>query len=205
MLAKRFALGFGLAVILPILVYYGVCTFSPPAKWEDYVSKKKYIDQKDIVEQAFFSKGVQDEKAGSQEQRLAFRSAYEKLIRDGRDAEQDKLDNARKDHEKRFQRHMFMVAAPIGFTAIVLGIFIALSPVGTGLMFGGIITFLEGTLCQWSSLEDWMKFVLLLLTFVTLIIIGYKKLSDKPSGSKPSANKGSGAEPLPDNTALGQA
>jgi len=36
MLARQIAIGFGLAIIFPLLVYYGVRTFSPPPKWPPF-------------------------------------------------------------------------------------------------------------------------------------------------------------------------
>jgi len=36
MTAKRFALAFGLAIILPAMIHSGVSIFSPPPRWEDY-------------------------------------------------------------------------------------------------------------------------------------------------------------------------
>ena len=44
MLAKRFGFGFGIAVILPMLVHYGVSTFSPQPKWQDYYGSAYYQD-----------------------------------------------------------------------------------------------------------------------------------------------------------------
>jgi hypothetical protein len=143
------------------------------------MSKKPYVERADMVEKAFYSPEVQKLEPKSTQQRAAFRDTYDKLIREGRDTEQDKLDEARKVHEKRFQRTLFMVAAPVGFIALVVGSFLSLAPVGTGLMFGGIFTFVEGSVCQWSVLDDWMKFALLLVVFVTLIFIGYRKVTMK--------------------------
>jgi hypothetical protein len=36
MLAKRFALGFGIAIIFPAMIHFGVGTISPQPKWENY-------------------------------------------------------------------------------------------------------------------------------------------------------------------------
>ena len=42
MLAKKIALGFGIAVILPLLVHYGVSTFSAAPKWENRYERYSY-------------------------------------------------------------------------------------------------------------------------------------------------------------------
>ena len=156
MLAKKFALGFGIAVILPFLVFYGVCSFSPQPKYEDY-SVKDYYERSQNATPA----------------------EKEKLRQ-----EQDALTTLRTSKEKVFERNLFAVSAPVGLAAIIVGSFLPVVAVGTGLMFGGIFTFLEGVTCYWQYLQDWMKFLLLLVTFIVLIVIGYRKLSGKPADIK---------------------
>jgi len=36
MLAKKFALAFGLAVVFPAMIHCGVSIFSPQPRWQDY-------------------------------------------------------------------------------------------------------------------------------------------------------------------------
>jgi hypothetical protein len=36
MIAKRFALAFGIAVVFPAMIHFGVSTFSPKPRWPDY-------------------------------------------------------------------------------------------------------------------------------------------------------------------------
>ena len=43
MLAKKFGFGFGIAVILPIMIHYGVSTFTPEPKWNDYYDTGYYM------------------------------------------------------------------------------------------------------------------------------------------------------------------
>lgn len=150
MLAKKFALGFGIAVILPLLVHYGVSTFSPRPKWEDYRSEL-YDYQK-------YQQATPEEKARIDQERKAHQ------------------EKRRKD-EKRFARHLFFAATPVGIFAIVFGSLTPVQAVGTGLMFGGIFTLTEGYCMYWSELADWMRFLSLLAAFAILIFIGYRKLA----------------------------
>ena len=150
MLAKKFALAFGVAVIFPMLVHYGVSTYSPAPKWENY-RDTSYDYEK-------YRKATDEEKV--------------KL-----DQERRQRDDERRRHEKRFQRHLFFVATPVGILAIIFGSLTPVQAVGTGLMFGGIFTVTEGYCLYWSELADWMRFLSLLVTFVILIFIGYRKLA----------------------------
>jgi len=149
MLAKKIALGFGIAIILPMLIHYGVSTFTPRPSWRDYQVDNYYQEHKNASD-------LEKTKLEAQRKEL-----YEK----------------RRIDEQRFQRHLFFVAVPIGIAAIIIGSIIAIQAVGTGLMFGGIFTLADGYICYWSELPDFMRFISLLVAFVVLIFIGYRKLA----------------------------
>ena len=149
MLAKKFALGFGVAIILPMLVHYGVSTFSPAPKWQDRYETNYY--QK-------YQKATLEEKAGL-------------------DEEKDAREKNWREKEKIFQKHLFLVAVPIGIASIIVGAVSSIQAIGTGLMFGGIFTLVDGYCWYWSELQDWMRFLSLLAAFVVLIFIGYRKLA----------------------------
>ena len=151
MLAKKFALGFGIAVLLPMLVYYGVTTFHPAPKWEDYQVEDYYERYKDADS---------EEKA---------------TLRKERNELQDKRDTA----ESIFEKKLFFVAVPVGLFAIIFGSVTSVAAIGTGLMFGGIFTLMEGYITYWDELPDSMRFISLLIAFILLMFIGYRKLSKK--------------------------
>ena len=149
MLAKKIALGFGIAIILPMMIHYGVSTFSHAPKWEERYEANYY----------------QNYQNATPEQKV-------------------KLDKARQDKEKTwkqkekiFQTNLFFVAVPLGIASIIIGAILPIQAIGTGLMFGGIFSITEGYMCYWSELQDWMRFLSLLVAFAVLIFIGYRKLA----------------------------
>jgi len=154
MLSKKFALGFGLAVALPLLVYYGVSTFSPPPNWADY-----------------FPTGSLSRRDKTPEEEVRIQQ------------EQSRREQMYKEHEHRFVRALFFIATPIGIAAIIGGSIIAIEAVGTGLMFGGIFTVIEGYCWYWWALEHWMRFLSLLAAFLILIFIGYRKFGPSKNPS----------------------
>ncbi len=149
MLAKKFALGFGIAIIFPIMVHYGVSTFVPSPKWQERYSGSYYQD---------YSNATPEVKA--------------KL-----DRERKQREGEWKAKEKRFQAALFVVAVPLGIAAILVGSLAAIQAVGTGLMFGGIFLLLDGYANYWSELADSMRFLSLLLAFIVLLYIGYRKIA----------------------------
>ena len=73
----------------------------------------------------------------------------------------------------------FFVAVPSGIIAIIVGAFLSIQAIGTGLMFGGIFSVCDGYFNYWYELADPLKFASMLVTLVVLIFIGYKKLERK--------------------------
>ncbi len=148
MLAKRFALGFGIAIILPLMFHYGVSTFSPSPKYSDYRIDNYHQD----YEAAFGEKKIE----------LA--------------AKKKKMDLQFKSANKKFQQHLFFVAVPLGILSIIIGVFISSNAIGAGLIFGGIFSVSNGYINYWSELPDSLRFASLVVAFLILIIVGYKKL-----------------------------
>ncbi len=151
MLAKKIALGFGIAIIFPMMIHYGVSTFVPQPKWEDYRVKNYTLRYSDA----------------SPEERKALQ------------AESDRLREERRKHEQHFQKYLFFTAVPVGIAAIIIGALLPIQAVGTGLMFGGIFSVCDGYVNYWSELNDGLRFISLALAFIVLVVIDYKKLEVK--------------------------
>ncbi|MDD5617647.1 MAG: hypothetical protein PHG69_00995 [Candidatus Omnitrophica bacterium] len=149
MLAKKFALGFGIAIILPMLIHYGVSVFSPPPRWQDRYNSYNY-------------------------QKYQSASAEEKARIDKQRADADRIWTQK---QKVFQRNLFYVAVPLGILSIIAGAISPVQAIGTGLMFGGIFALTEGYMFYWSELDDLMRFLSLLVAFIVLVYIGYRKLA----------------------------
>jgi len=113
MLAKKIALGFGLAIIFPMMIHYGVSTFSPEPKFESYAKQKE------------FNKTA---------------TAQEKVQKE----------EARESAQKQFEKHLYLVAVPLGLVAILVGAFSRIQSIGSGLMIGGIFSITDGYINYWS-------------------------------------------------------
>jgi len=149
MLAKKIALGFGIAIVFPMLLHYGVSTWTPQPRFDLYELQQPYNPQ-----------ATPEQKAQQQ-------------------AELQKKQQERHIAEKRFQQHLFAVAVPLGLVALLVGAFLRLPAIGTGLMFGGIFSICDGYFNYWSELADVLKFVSLLIAFILLLFLGYRRLEKK--------------------------
>jgi hypothetical protein len=157
MLARQIAVGFGIALIFPLLVYYGVATFYPPPKFQDIVTAT-LVSQANPTPEA--RKELEEQRQKRQEQQLAYNAAA-----------------------KDFARVLVMVSTPLGVAAIFVGAYLALHSIGTGLIFGGIFTVVWGYWSYWQYLDDWIRFVSLLAGFAILIFVGYRRIASGGASS----------------------
>jgi len=147
MLARQIAIGFGTAIVFPLLVYYGVSTFSPAPKWSDFHEQVAYAPNP-----------TREELAARQEKQKAETAAWTEANR-------------------VFSLRLLCVAAPLGYLAILFGSLRAGSGLGTGFMFGGIFAATAGYWSHWSYLEDWLRFVSLIIAMAVLVFVAYRQFS----------------------------
>jgi hypothetical protein len=150
MRAKQFAIGIGIALLLPLSVYYGVLLFSPPP------DSSKYYEQSQE-----YSRRLSEAKTTAEKDRIV----KEKSLNQKRQEEA----------QKRHQQHIFLVAYPVGLLAIIIGSLLTVQAVGAGLMFGGIFTLAEGCYSYWDKMPDWTRFFSLIIAMAVLIGFGYWK------------------------------
>jgi hypothetical protein len=144
MLARQFAIGFGIAVIFPLLIYYGVSTVHPAPKWSDY---NKIT--------AGLSRATEDERKEYERKRQMAEEAYGAAV-------------------QQFSRVLVIVSTPLGVAAILIGCYVAIHSIGTGLILGGIAAVGFGYWNYWNHLDDWIRFVSLLIGFGVLLFVGYR-------------------------------
>ena len=147
---RNFAIGLAIAVILPCVVYYGLMTFSPAAKYGE-CSKEEYLE----------SVGLKDVKNPADKVKAA--AAGE---------EYDKGSEA-------FAKHLFYVAMPVGILLIAAGLAMPIPGIGSGFMFGGLFTLFYGFFAYWSGLSALFRFVSLLFGLILFVIIGWNKYKKK--------------------------
>ncbi len=73
-------------------------------------------------------------------------------------------------------RIVFIIAAIVGIVAIITGIVLKTEAVNSGILSGGILLVLYGTIRYWDHANELLKFVWLGIVLGVLIWIGYKKL-----------------------------
>ncbi len=79
--------------------------------------------------------------------------------------------------EDNYKRNVFIILITIGVLITIFGLFLKDVPsVYLGLMFGGIISILQGIIRYWANMNEYLRFVILGILLAILIWISYKKL-----------------------------
>ena len=175
MLARKIILGFGFAVLMPVLIHYGIDMFAPRWNWKDF-SKASALTQRQINELR-----RQERVAASEMEKTEIRRKTGRL--------EDQLAGQREGHEARQEqvnRVHFFIGVPLGIIVTLIGSFIRVQAIGGGLMLGGIFTFTNSCWGYWSDLPPVGRFFVLLVVFVELLWIGYQRLSELKQPAKSS-------------------
>jgi hypothetical protein len=154
MLARQIAIGFGIAIIFPLLVYYGVASVYSRPQYPTY-RPTAILPVNPTPEER--QKYLEERRAEQQEQQKR-QEAYQAAATD-------------------FARHLIYIATPLGICAILIGAYLPLYAIGTGLIVGGISTVWAGYWNYWQYLTDWIRFVSLLAGFIMLLLVGYYRIS----------------------------
>jgi hypothetical protein len=85
---------------------------------------------------------------------------------------------------KSYNGVVFTVALIIGIIAMIVAIILKNDTVSPGILGGGFLTILYGTIRDWSNLGDYLRLALLGAALAILIWIGYKKISDNENVPK---------------------
>ena len=88
------------------------------------------------------------------------------------EAPYDRIDSEKSKHDKI----VFIVAVTTGILSIVIGLLFNKDAISTGIVSGGVLLILYGTIRYWRYANNLLKFVLLGVTLAVLIWLAYKKL-----------------------------
>jgi len=146
MLAKRIAVIIGIAVLLPLTVFFGVNLVDAPSD-TIRLTEVKFQERKSEAKTNVEKRKIAEEETS-------------------RNAAQEAAD-------KRHNRALFYVAYPIGLLAFLIGGFVDLRADSLGLMYGGILTLAEGCYFNWDNMDGWLRFLALVISLIAILLCGY--------------------------------
>ena len=165
MFEKKTFLIIAIAVVFAFFIGYGIEVFDPSPIYEDFCPSftKQALNQSNCQQQNgtwIASTPDQNMGLGYCEQSPA---CYEALTK------------ATSKHDKI----VFIISIIAGLIGIIVGIILKKEIVGTGLVGGGVLLILYGTIRYWQHAHNTLKFILLGAALIILIWLGYKKFEKK--------------------------
>ena len=166
---KAIILSVAIALISVFFFAYAIQSFYSSPEYEDYCDEDSYklrINSSAECEAIggkwtdyeFVSLDLDNGKSGHCDRDFTCRGEYE----DVRDV---------------YERNVFFANLIIGISIFVIGFFLVIEAVSGGLMGGGVIMTVYGTIRYWGNLSDIWRTLILGISLVILIWLGYKKLN----------------------------
>jgi hypothetical protein len=165
-LSKKIALSLGLVILVNVFYFSGIQTFDQAPRYEDYYPQQ--------AAEVNYEQGACEEYGGVWVKAQAGSTPFCDL-NTVYTAQQKAFDTAQKAHQKT----VFLISLPLGIFTLVLGLFAPLPmAVSSGLMYGGLLTSIIGTLGYWGHMEAYLQFGVSGLALLFLFILGVKKFKD---------------------------
>jgi hypothetical protein len=167
---KEIIISITIAIIFALFIGYGIEVFDPTDSYNEFCPEELYdIDNEEecLAEGGAWNENaipapVKEESIVEPNKRLC--SPTKECYNEHR--------VVRTKHDKI----VFIVSIIVGLIAIFTGIFLKKDAVSTGILSGGVLLIIYGTMRYWQHANDILKFVMLGIVLMVLIWIGYKKL-----------------------------
>ena len=176
---KSIALAISIAIVINIFFNYGIFTFYKEPEWNDFCVDRPYP----LIENR------QDcETAGGKWSDQAFQEVPRPAapLEEGKGKFQGYCDYqfyCRQEFEGKhsvYNRNVFLILLVLGLATLFIGIYSKKSEsVANGLLFGGILSIIIGTIRYWSNMDDYLRFIFSGIALALLIYIGYKKFKNE--------------------------
>ena len=166
---KEIIIAVTIAIIFALFVGYGIEVFDPSPDQDDFCLDELYdIDNEQECLDSKGNWGSNSNQPRVPEKETIIEKDFCSPAKECYDA----YDVARTKHDKI----VFIVSIIVGLITIFTGVFLKKDSVSTGILSGGILLIIYGTIRYWEHANDTLKFILLGIVLAVLIWIGYKKL-----------------------------
>jgi len=179
---KKNILSISIAIILVLFIAYGISTFYKSPKRDDFceedISKKQAYSEEECLEL-----GGRWDQSTTRPMPASVKTNDESEIETEDvtvEGQCDKDYTCRKEYDDEreiYNRDVFFISLVAGLIALIIGgVVLNLESVSTGIMGGGVLTIIYGTIRYWGDMSDVYRFIILGVVLVVLIWMGYKKL-----------------------------
>jgi hypothetical protein len=176
--ARKWTLAIGIAIVLAMFVNYGIQTFYKAPVYENYCPQQFYpvapLAKFENCSQPAVDQQVQKNCTDSKGQINYHYDAFgcptnpfcDTCNRDWTAA------------QNNYNKNVFIFLAAIGALSIIAGVLLKVDSVAIGLLIGGIVNIIIGTVRYWGGLQDVGRFLVLGVLLALLVWVGIKKVRD---------------------------
>lgn len=166
---KKFALALSLVVILNVFFNVAIETFYKSPAYDEYCPQTLYSEARD-------NKAVCEDAGGMWQANTGY--PKEAGVTGYCDVTYacNKVFN---DVNSVYSRNVFVILTVLGALTIVAALFTRIpNTVSSGLLYGGVLSLIIGTMRFWSEMDDYLRFIVTGVVLVVLVAIGIKKMKD---------------------------
>lgn len=179
---KKLVLVLSIIIVLNLFFNYGIDTFYKNPEYDSFCKQELLSKQYQSKEECESVGGFW---TSSQITNVPEKIAPipETIDQKAREGWCDAHYTCRKSHEivlNLYNRNVFIILVVLGIISIILGFFVLIQSdaVSLGFSFGGVLSFIIGTIRYWSAMNDYLRFIILGIALVILVWIGVKKLRE---------------------------
>jgi hypothetical protein len=171
---KQTILAIAIAVVLALFVGFSIHAFYPGPKYENYCNINQPQRPYETNETCKASGGRWNDYGGAQPKCPPEQTYCPNGYCDMYYNCQRSFDDA----NRVYTRNVFIAATIIGLIAVLIGgVILKLESVSSGIMGGGVLSMIYGTIVYWMDASNYLRVIILGIVLAILIWMGYKKLS----------------------------
>ncbi len=172
---KKLALSLGIVIVINVFFNVGIETFYPAPRYENFCSESdmKMVDTngKDLstLESCQTEGGTWVAPATGGNYCQMDSGVY-----------YTQCNEAYQTALQPYQRNGFIALTVLGTLTLLVGLLAGGLPmaVANGLLYGGILSIVIGTMRYWTYMEDYLQFIVSGIALFLLILVGIKRLKD---------------------------
>lgn len=172
----KWALVFGIVVVLNLFFNYAVALVYKQPVYEDYFKPEQVVEpitQKDKCLEVGGQWSAQDYRYYDKTTPVPVDSNGKTLTGycDPNFTKQQEFNNA----QKVYDRNVFITLVILGVISLAIGLFVGIDLLSMALSWGGALSFIIASVRYWSSADNLIKVIILAIALIALVWLAIKK------------------------------